>query len=131
MCLPISTGSRLPFGHRTTRQSLGTLGALLRRRGPDTIARMCRNIRVLLNFEPPTTDDEVRAAALQYVRKVTGTRAPSQSNRALFERSIDEIAHITRHLVDAMEVHAPPRTREAELARARARNLKRFGPKPS
>lgn len=92
---------------------------------------MCRNIRVLLNFEPPTTDDEVRAAALQYVRKVTGTRAPSRANQALFERAIDEIAHVTRHLVDAMETHAPPRTREGELARSRAKNLKRFGPRPS
>jgi len=89
---------------------------------------MCRNIRVLLNFSPPTTDDEVHAAALQYVRKVSGTtKKPSKKNEAIFERAIAEIAHITRHLLDDMETTAPPRTREEERAKARARNEKRFG----
>lgn len=89
---------------------------------------MCRNIRVLLNFEPPTTDDEVRAAALQYVRKVSGTNTPSKANKEVFERAIEQLTQLTRALVDNMEVSTPPRTRDGELAKARARNLKRFGP---
>ncbi len=92
---------------------------------------MCRNIRVLLNFEPPTTPDEVEAAALQYVRKVTGTRKPSKGNQELFDRAVQEIAHVTQHLVEAMDVSTPPRTRELEREKARARNEKRFGPKPT
>lgn len=88
---------------------------------------MCRNIRVLLNFEPPTTDAEVEAAALQYVRKVSGTRKPSKANQELFDRTTQEIARLTRLLVDGMEVSAPKRTREGEIARARARHAKRFG----
>ena len=90
---------------------------------------MCRNIRVLLNFEPPTTDDEVEAAALQYVRKVSGTRKPSKANLTIFEETTREIARLTRRLVDGMEVTAatPKRTRDGELAKARARNAKRFG----
>ncbi len=86
---------------------------------------MCRNIRVLLNFEPPTTDEEVRAAALQYVRKVSGTRNPSKANAALFERAVDEIARVTRMVVHEMETHAAPRTREGEAAKAKARGIKR------
>ncbi len=88
---------------------------------------MCRNIRVLLNFEPPTTDDEVHAAALQYVRKVSGTRKPGKANEHLFAHAVEDIARITRELVDSMHVHAPKRTREGELQKARARNAKRFG----
>ena len=88
---------------------------------------MCRNIRVLLNFEPPTTDEEVRAAALQYVRKVSGTQKPSKANEALFEHAIDQVARLTRELVDGMKVTAPPRSREEEAAKAKARSLKRFG----
>jgi hypothetical protein len=90
---------------------------------------VCRNIRVLLNFEPPTTDDEVRAAALQYVRKVSGTLKPSKANQAAFDQAVDALAKLTRELVDTMQVSTPPRTRENELAKARARNAKRFGPK--
>jgi len=88
---------------------------------------MCRNIRVLLNFEPPTTDEEVEAAALQYVRKVSGTRKPSKANQALFDETTKEIARLTRILVDGMHVGTPKRTREGELVRARARHAKRFG----
>lgn len=88
---------------------------------------MCRNIRVLLNFEPPTTDEEVEAAALQYVRKVSGTRKPSKVNQELFDRTAKEIARLTRVLVDGMQVSTPKRTRDGELARARARHAKRFG----
>ena len=88
---------------------------------------MCRNIRTLHNFEPPATDDEVYAAALQYVRKVSGSTRPSKANEAVFMRAVDEIAHITTHLLEDLVTAAPPRDREAEAAKARARAEKRFG----
>lgn len=88
---------------------------------------MCRNIRPLFNFEPPATDDEIHAAALQYVRKVSGTRKPSASNIDPFERAITEIAEATRRLVDSLETTAPPKNREAEAAKARERSAQRFG----
>ncbi len=88
---------------------------------------MCRNIRVLHHFEPPTTPEEIRAAALQYVRKVSGTRKPSEKNTDPFERAVRDIAKITRRLVDALETTAPPKNREEEAARARERNRQRFG----
>jgi hypothetical protein len=88
---------------------------------------MCRNIKTLHNFEPPATSEEVRAAALQYVRKVSGSTKPSKANEAVFMRAVDEIAHITAHLLDDLVTAAPPRDREAEAARARARAEKRFG----
>jgi hypothetical protein len=87
---------------------------------------MCRNIRPLFNFEPPATDDEVRAAALQYVRKVSGTRKPSEANIDRFERAVDAIARATRRLVDSLRTTAPPRNREVETARARARSAHRY-----
>jgi hypothetical protein len=88
---------------------------------------MCRNIRPLFNFEPPATDEEIHAAALQYVRKVSGTRTPRGSNTDVFERAVEEIAHATRHLVDSLETTAAKKNREVEAARARARSIKRFG----
>ena len=88
---------------------------------------MCRNIKQLHNFEPPATDDEVQAAALQYVRKISGTTKPSKANEAAFERAVHEIAHISRHLLDDLVTAAPPRDRETEAARARARAAQRFG----
>jgi hypothetical protein len=88
---------------------------------------MCRNIRTLHNFEPPATDDEVRAAALQYVRKVSGSQKPSKANEAAFNRAVDEVAHLTRHLLAELVTAAPPRDRELEAARARERAAKRFG----
>ncbi len=88
---------------------------------------MCRNIRTLHNFEPPATDDEVQAAALQFVRKISGTAKPSQANQAAFERAVEAVAHISRHLLDELVTAAPPRDREAEAARARARAARRFG----
>jgi len=88
---------------------------------------MCRNIKTLHNFEPPATDDEVRSAALQYVRKVSGSAKPSKANEAAFERAVDEIAHVTRHLLAELVTTTPPRDREVEAARARARAEKRFG----
>ena len=88
---------------------------------------MCRNIKTLHNFEPPATDDEVRAAALQYVRKVSGSTKPSKANEAAVARAVDEIAHMTKHLLAELVTTAPPRDREVEAARARARAEKRFG----
>jgi hypothetical protein len=87
---------------------------------------MCRNIRPLFNFEPPATDLEIRAAALQYVRKVSGTRKPSEANSDPFERAVDAIARATRRLVDSLETTAPPRNREIEAAKARARSAHRY-----
>jgi hypothetical protein len=87
---------------------------------------MCRNIRPLNNFEPPATRDEVTAAALQYVRKVAGTTKPSQANQAVFDRAVQEIAHITQHLLDDLVTTAPPKSREVEAAKARARAELRY-----
>ncbi|MBZ5737789.1 DUF2277 domain-containing protein [Nocardioides mangrovi] len=87
---------------------------------------MCRNIRPLNNFEPPATRDEVSAAALQYVRKVSGTTKPSQANQEAFDRAVREIAHITEHLLDDLVTTAPPKNREVEAAKARARAELRY-----
>jgi hypothetical protein len=87
---------------------------------------MCRNIRTLHNFEPPATSDEVHAAALQYVRKVSGTAKPSASNQAAFDEAVAEIAHVTRHLLEALVTTATPKNRAEEAVKARARSEKRF-----
>ena len=87
---------------------------------------MCRNIRPLNNFEPPATREEVSAAALQYVRKVSGTTKPSQANQAAFDRAVREIAHVTQHLLDDLVTSAPPKDREVEAAKARARAELRY-----
>jgi hypothetical protein len=87
---------------------------------------MCRNIRCLHNFEPPTTDDEVREAALQFVRKVSGSTKPSRANAAAFDRAIDEIAVSTRRMLDELVTNAPPKSREAEALKGRARHEKRM-----
>ena len=87
---------------------------------------MCRNIRTLHNFEPPATRDEVTSAALQYVRKVSGTTKPSQANQAAFDEAVREIAHITQHLLDDLVTSAPPKNREVEAAKARARAEQRY-----
>ena len=88
---------------------------------------MCRNIRTLYNFEPPATADEVRAAAVQFVRKVSGFQKPSQSNEAPFERAIDEVADVVDHLLRALVTNAPPKDREEEAAKAQRRAVQRFG----
>ena len=88
---------------------------------------MCRNIKTLHNFDPPATDEEIRASALQYVRKVSGMQKPSGANAAVFEHAVDEIAHLTQHLLEDLVTSAPPRDREIEAAKARARAEKRFG----
>jgi hypothetical protein len=87
---------------------------------------MCRNIRTLHNFDPPTTAEEVHDAALQYVRTVSGMQKPSRANEAAFERAVDEIAHATEHLLAALVTTAQPRDREVEAARRRARAETRF-----
>ncbi|MDP9026122.1 MAG: DUF2277 domain-containing protein [Actinomycetota bacterium] len=87
---------------------------------------MCRNIRVLHNFEPPTTDDEVREAALQFVRKVSGSTHPSRANAAAFERAIEEIAFVTRQMLDELVTNARPKTRETEAVKGRARHEARM-----
>jgi hypothetical protein len=88
---------------------------------------MCRNIKMLFNFDPPVTPEEVRAASLQYVRKVSGFNKPSKANEAAFNEAIDEIAAASMRLLKSLETNAPPRNREEEAARARARSLARFG----
>ncbi len=88
---------------------------------------MCRNIRPLNNFAPPATSDEVSAAALQYVRKVSGTTKPSAVNQAAFDRAVAEIAHVTAHLLDELVTTAPPKDRDVEAAKARARAAERYG----
>jgi hypothetical protein len=87
---------------------------------------MCRNIRTLYNFEPPATDEEVRAAALQYVRKISGFSKPSQANAAAFERAVDAVAEVSAELLGELSTAAPPKDREAEAAKARARAAQRY-----
>jgi hypothetical protein len=87
---------------------------------------MCRNIRTLHNFEPPATEDEIHASALQYVRKISGTTKPSAANAAAFERAVDEVAAVTARLLDELVTSAPPKDREVEAAKARARAAKRY-----
>lgn len=88
---------------------------------------MCRNIRTLFNFEPPATDEEIRAASLQFVRKLSGFNSPSKTNCAAFDRAVAEVAATARALIDALVTTAEPRDREVEAARARARAADRFG----
>ena len=88
---------------------------------------MCRNIRQLHNFEPPATSDEVRAAALQYVRKVCGSTRPSAANQAAFDEAVAEVAHATQHLLEHLTTSAPPKDREVEATKARARAQARYG----
>ena len=88
---------------------------------------MCRNIKMLFNFAPPVTEEEIRAASLQYVRKVSGFVKPSKTNEGAFLAAVDEVAAASARLLSSLETHAPPRSREEEAARAKARNEARFG----
>ena len=88
---------------------------------------MCRNIRTLHNFDPPATSDEVNAAALQFVRKVSGSSKPSAANQEAFDRAVHEIAHVTQHLLEELVTSAPPKNREVEAEKARARAALRYG----
>ena len=87
---------------------------------------MCRNIRQLFNFDPPATEDEIRASALQYVRKVSGFTRPSKGNEAAFERAVEEVTDAARRLLESLETIAPPKNREVEAAKARARSADRY-----
>jgi hypothetical protein len=87
---------------------------------------MCRNIKMLFNFDPPVTDEEIRAASLQFVRKISGFNKPSKANEAAFLGAIDAVAAISTQLLTSLETNAPPRSREEEAAKARARNAERF-----
>jgi hypothetical protein len=97
--------------------------------GPWQSRSMCRNIRVLHNFEPPATEDEIQAAAVQYVRKVSGATRPSTANQEAFDEAVRAVAEATRTLLDALVTKAPPRDREVEAARAKARAEERYGPR--
>ena len=88
---------------------------------------MCRNIRTLFNFEPPTTDEEIRAASLQFVRKISGFNKPSKANERAFQAAVDDIVAISRRLLDSLETSAAPRNRAEETEKARARGASRFG----
>src|SRR5579864_8729128 len=97
------------------------------RSDPQGFCLMCRNIKTLFNFDPPVTDDEVQAASLQFVRKITGFNKPSKSNEATFLAAVDEVAGISKRLLRSLETTAPPKNREEEAAKARARAAERFG----
>jgi hypothetical protein len=88
---------------------------------------MCRNIKTLFNFDPPATDEEIRAASLQFVRKLSGFNAPSRANEPAFNRAIEDVFVVARRLIDSLETAAPPKNREDEAAKARARAVERFG----
>lgn len=88
---------------------------------------MCRNIKILFNFQPPATDDEVRSAALQFVRKISGFSKPSKANEATFLAAVEEVTLVSRRLLLSLETSAPPRNREEEAAKAKARSAERFG----
>jgi hypothetical protein len=88
---------------------------------------MCRNIKTLFNFDPPATDEEVRAASLQFVRKLSGFTAPSKANEKVFNKAVEDVAKIARRLVDDLETNAPPKDREEEAAKAKARAVERYG----
>lgn len=88
---------------------------------------MCRNIKTLFNFDPPVTDEEIRAASLQFVRKICGFTKPSQANEAAFAAAVEEVASVSRGLLDSLETSAPPKNREEEAAKAKARAIARFG----
>jgi len=92
---------------------------------------MCRNIKVLYNFDPPATDDEIRAASLQFVRKLTGFNKPSQANQAAFDQAVEEVTAAARTLFESLSTTAQPKDRAVEAERARERNRVRFGPRPS
>ena len=87
---------------------------------------MCRNIKTLANFEPPATDDEIRASALQFVRKLSGATRPSRANEAAFERAVDEVTEAAQRLIASLQINAPPRNREEEARKARERSRERF-----
>jgi hypothetical protein len=90
---------------------------------------VCRNIKTLFNFEPPATDEEVRAASLQFVRKLSGFTIPSKANEKAFERAVEKVTKVARELIDSLETNSPPRDRDEEAEKAKARSIARFGPR--
>jgi hypothetical protein len=92
---------------------------------------MCRNIKMLFNFDPPVTPEEVHAASIQYVRKISGFNKPSKANEAAFFAAIEEVSEVSMRLLSSLETNAPPRSREEEAAKAKARNAERFGTNPA
>ena len=94
---------------------------------PLTMTAMCRNIKTLFNFEPPATDEEIQAASLQFVRKLSGFNKPSKANEEAFERAIEDVARVAKTLLDSLVTNAEPRDREVEAEKARQRNAERFG----
>ena len=88
---------------------------------------MCRNIKVLHNFKPPATEEEIRASSLQFVRKLSGSTKPSKANEAVFNRAVDQVAQVAKELLDSLVTTAPPRDRQVEASKARARSAERFG----
>lgn len=92
---------------------------------------MCRNIKTLANFSPPATDDEIRASALQFVRKLSGTNKPSRANEAAFNLAVDEVTDAARRLIHSLHISAPPRDRDEEMRKAKERSRQRFGKTPS
>ena len=92
---------------------------------------MCRSIKTLFNFDPPATHEEIRAASLQFVRKLSGFTAPSKANEEAFNRAVEETFEVAHRLVHALETHSPPRNREVEAAKAKAKSRERFGPRPA
>ncbi len=101
-------------------------GVVTRTPGAGTIEGMCRNIRTLYNFDPPASHEEVHAAALQYVRKISGFTKPSKANQEAFDRAVAEVAHVSMHLLADLETNAPPKDREVEAAKAKARSAQRY-----
>jgi hypothetical protein len=97
-----------------------------RERGFSSDLIMCRNIKVLANFEPPASDDEIKASALQFVRKLSGTSKPSKANEEAFNLAVEEVTASARRLIDSLEIHSPPKNRDEEARKAKERSLKRF-----
>ena len=102
-------------------------GEVYLRQTKRTKTAMCRNIKTLHNFKPPATDDEVRASALQFVRKLSGFNRPSKVNQAAFDRAVEDVTHAAHHLLEALVTTAPPRDRDVEAAKRKARSAERFG----
>ena len=107
------------------RTPVGSVSRRIQRRGSEVFL-MCRNIKILFNFDPPVTDEEIRAASLQFVRKISGFTKPSKANEKAFAQAVDEVAAVSARLLHALETTAPPKNREEEAAKAKARSTARF-----
>ena len=131
LTIPLKAGTvYLKFAHKSVadriQHSICGRFIYLGAGGKIEITFMCRNIKTLFNFEPPVTDEEIRAASLQFVRKLSGFNKPSKANEVAFLTAVDEVAAVSRKLLNALETNSPPRNREEEAAKARARSARRF-----